>query len=63
MAQSGQWQINLNTAPLPLLQSLTREVGAFAERLVERPSQQWITNINELQELGVTGTALQDFQQ
>src|SRR5919197_2548502 len=59
----GQWQVNLNTAPLPLLQSLTREVGASAERLVERRSQQWITNMAELQELGITGTALQDFQQ
>jgi general secretion pathway protein K len=62
-AQGGQWQVNLNTAPLPLLQSLTREVGASAERLVERRSQQWLTNMAELQELGITGTALQDFQQ
>jgi general secretion pathway protein K len=62
-ASGGQWQVNLNTAPLPLLQSLTREVGTFAERLVERRTQQWITNMAELQELGITGTALQDFQQ
>ena len=62
-AQGSQWQVNLNTAPLPLLQSLTREVGASAERLVERRSQQWISNMAELQELGITGAALQDFQQ
>jgi general secretion pathway protein K len=59
----GRWQVNLNTAPLPILQSLTREVGMFAALIVERRSQQWITNMAELQELGITGTALQDFQQ
>jgi general secretion pathway protein K len=61
--QGGQWQVNLNTALLPLLQSLTREVGASAERLVERRSQQWLTTMTELQDLGMTGTALQDLQQ
>jgi general secretion pathway protein K len=61
--QGGQWQVNLNTAPLPLLQSLTREVGAFAELIVERRKQQWISTMNELQGFGITGTALQDFQQ
>jgi general secretion pathway protein K len=63
LVQGGQWQVNLNTAPLPLLQSLTREGGIFAERLVERRTQQWITNMAELQELGITATALQDLQQ
>jgi general secretion pathway protein K len=62
-SQGGQWQVNLNTAPLPLLQSLTREVGAFAELIVERRKQQWISTMNELQGFGITGTALQDFQQ
>jgi general secretion pathway protein K len=63
LAQGGRWQVNLTTAPLPILQSVTREVGAFADRLVEWRNQQWITNMAELQELGITGTALQDFQQ
>ncbi len=63
MAQGGQWQVNLNTAPLALLQSLTREVGTFAELIVERRSQQWLSTMNELQGLGITDTALQDFQQ
>jgi general secretion pathway protein K len=62
-AQGGRWQVNLNTAPLPILQSLTQEVGTFADLIVERRSQQWITNMAELQELGITATALQDFQQ
>jgi general secretion pathway protein K len=62
-APGGRWQVNLNTAPLPLLQSLTPEVGTFAGRIVERRSQQWITTMAELQELGITGAALQDFQQ
>jgi hypothetical protein len=62
-APGGRWQVNLNTAPLPILQSLTQEVGTFAALIVERRSQQWITNMAELQELGITGTALQDFQQ
>ena len=35
----------------------------FADLIVERRSQQWITNMAELQELGITATALQDFQQ
>jgi general secretion pathway protein K len=59
----GRWQVNLNTAPLPLLQSLTPGVGTFADRIVERRSRQWITTVAEPQELGITGTALQDFQQ
>jgi len=62
-APGGRWQVNLNTAPLPILQSLTREVGTFAELIVERRSQRWITNMAELQEIGITGTVLQDFQQ
>jgi general secretion pathway protein K len=62
-APGDRWQVNLNTAPLPILQSLTREVGTFAELIVERRSQRWITNMAELQEIGITGTALQDFQQ
>jgi general secretion pathway protein K len=62
-APGGRWQVNLNTAPLPILQSLTQEVATFAALIVERRSQQWITNMAELQELGITGTALQDFQQ
>jgi general secretion pathway protein K len=63
LAQGGRWQVNLNTAPLPILQSVTQEVGAFADRIVERRNQQWITNMAELQELGITATALQEFQQ
>jgi general secretion pathway protein K len=63
LAQGGQWHVNLNTAPLPILASMTREVGDFAHLIIERRSQQWITNMAELQALGITGTALQDFQQ
>jgi general secretion pathway protein K len=63
LAQGGRWHVNLNTAPLPILRSLTREVGAFADLIVERRSQQWISNMTELPALGITGTALQDFQQ
>jgi general secretion pathway protein K len=62
LAQGGSWRVNLNTASPLLLSSLTREVGQFADLIVQRRNQGRIENINDLQQLGITGEALQDFQ-
>jgi general secretion pathway protein K len=62
LPQGGGWRVNLNTAPPLLLSSLTREVGDYAELLVQRRNQGRIEKITDLQLLGITGEALQDFQ-
>jgi general secretion pathway protein K len=62
LPQGGGWRVNLNTAPAPLLNSLTREAGQYADRIVQRRTQSRIENISELQQLGIIGEALQDFQ-
>lgn len=62
LPQGGGWRVNLNTAPPLILSSLTREVGQFAELIGQRRMQGPIENINDLQQLGITGEALQDFQ-
>jgi general secretion pathway protein K len=62
MPQSGGWRVNLNTAPLAIMQSLTREMGQFADAIVHQRTQRRIEKIDELQQLGVSGEALQDFQ-
>jgi general secretion pathway protein K len=62
LPQGGGWRVNLNTAPPALLNSLTRDVGQYAERIVQRRAQSRIEQINELQQLGISGEALQDFQ-
>jgi general secretion pathway protein K len=60
--QGGDWRVNLNTAPPPILNSLTREVGQYADRIVQRRAQSRIEKISDLQQLGISGEALQDFQ-
>jgi general secretion pathway protein K len=62
LTQGGGWRVNLNTAPPLLLSSLTREGGQFTDLIVQRRTQGRIENINELQQLGITGEVLQDFQ-
>jgi general secretion pathway protein K len=62
LPQGGSWQVNLNTAPPLLLSSLTREVGHYADLIVQRRTQGRIEKITDLQQLGITGEALQDFQ-
>ena len=62
MPQGGSWRVNLNTAPLVILQSLTREMGQFADAIVQQRAQHHIEKIDELQQVGVSGEALQDFQ-
>ncbi len=62
LAQGGSWRVNLNTTPPLILSSLTREVGQFAEAIVQQRSRARIEKWNELQQLGVTGAALGDFQ-
>ncbi len=62
LPQGGGWRVNLNTAPPLLLRSLTRDVGRYAELIVQRRSQSRIEKITDLQQLGITGEALQDFE-
>jgi general secretion pathway protein K len=62
MPQGGSWRVNLNTAPIAILQSLTREMGQFADAIVQQRAQHRIEKIDELQQVGVSGEALQDFQ-
>ena len=62
LPQGGGWRVNLNTAPPVLLNGLTREVGQFADAIVQRRAQSRIDKINDLQQLGISGEALQDFQ-
>jgi general secretion pathway protein K len=62
LPQGGGWRVNLNTAPPLILSSLTREVGRYADLIVQRRNQARLENINDLQQLGITGEALQDFQ-
>jgi general secretion pathway protein K len=61
LPQGGGWRVNLNTAPPLILSSLTREVGRYAEIIVQRRNQGRIEKINDLQQLGIAGEALQDF--
>lgn len=56
------WRVNLNTAPPPLLTSLTGEGGQFAEVIVQQRSKAWIEKMGDLQQLGITGQAFRDFQ-
>jgi type II secretory pathway component PulK len=58
MPQGGSWRVNLNTAPIAILQSL----GQFADAIVQQRAQHRIEKIDELQQVGVSGEALQDFQ-
>jgi general secretion pathway protein K len=59
----GGWKVNINTAPAPILNSLTHEVGQFGDIIVQRRAQSRITKIrNDLQELGISGEALDDFE-
>jgi general secretion pathway protein K len=62
LPQGGGWQVNLNTAPPAILSSLTREVGQFADLIVQLRAQHRIEKITDLQQLGISGEALQDFQ-
>jgi general secretion pathway protein K len=62
LAQGGGWRVNLNTAPVAILSSLTREVGQFADVIVQQRAQKRIEKIGDLQQLGIGGEALQDFQ-
>jgi type II secretory pathway component PulK len=62
LPQGGGWRVNLNTAPPAILMSLTREVGQFADAIVQLRTQHRIENITDLQQLGISGEALQDFQ-
>jgi general secretion pathway protein K len=62
MPQGGSWRVNLNTAPMAILHSLTREMGQFADAIVQQRAQHRIEKIDELQQVGVSGEALQDFQ-
>ncbi len=63
MPPGGSWRVNLNTAPIAILQSMTREMGQFADAIVQQRSQHRIEKIDELQQVGVSGEALQNFQQ
>jgi general secretion pathway protein K len=62
LPQGGGWRVNLNTAPPAILMSLTREVGQFADAIVRLRTQQRLEKITDLQQLGISGEALQDFQ-
>jgi hypothetical protein len=62
LPQGGGWRVNLNTAPPLILNSLTREVGQYADRILQRRTQSRLEKINDLQQLGISGEALQDFQ-
>jgi type II secretory pathway component PulK len=62
LPQGGGWRVNLNTTPAAILSSLTREVGQFAEVIVQQRAQHRIEKIAELQQLGISGEALQDFE-
>jgi type II secretory pathway component PulK len=62
LPQGGGWRVNLNTAPAEILKSLTREVGSFADAIVQQRAQSRIEKISDLQQLGISGEALQDFQ-
>jgi general secretion pathway protein K len=62
LPQGGGWRVNLNTAAPALLASLTREVGQFADAIVQQRAQHHIEKITDLQQLGVSGEALQDFE-
>jgi general secretion pathway protein K len=62
MPPAGSWRVNLNTAPLAILQSLTREMGQFADAIIQLRTQRRLEKIDELQQVGVSGEALQDFQ-
>jgi general secretion pathway protein K len=59
----GGWRVNLNTAPAFILNSLSREVGQFGDAIVQRRAQGRIDKINDLQQLGISGEALQHFSQ
>jgi general secretion pathway protein K len=61
-AQGGGWRVNLNTAPPAILNSLTRDVGRFADAIVQQRAQRRIDKISDLQQLGISGEALQDFE-
>jgi general secretion pathway protein K len=60
--QGGGWRVNLNTAPPAILTSLTRDVGQFADAIVRQRTQHRIEKITDLQQLGISGEALEDFQ-
>jgi general secretion pathway protein K len=62
LPQGGGWRVNLNTAPAAILNSLTREVGQFADPIVQQRAQRRIEKISDLQQLGISGEALQDFE-
>jgi general secretion pathway protein K len=62
LPQGGGWRVNINTAPPALLKSLTREVGQFADAIAQRRAQSRIEKISDLQQLGISGDALQDFE-
>jgi type II secretory pathway component PulK len=62
LPQGGGWRVNLNTAPLAVLNSLTREMGQFADAIVQQRAQHRIEKINDLQQYGISGEALQDFE-
>jgi general secretion pathway protein K len=62
LPQEGGWRVNLNTAPILILKSLTREVGRFAEAIVQRRTQARIDKITDLQQLGISGEAFEEFQ-
>jgi general secretion pathway protein K len=62
LPQGGGWRVNLNTAPVAILNSLTREMGQFADAIVQQRAQHRIEKIDDLQQFGISGEALQDFQ-
>jgi general secretion pathway protein K len=62
LPQGGGWRVNLNTAPVAILNSLTREIGQFADTIVQQRAQRRIEKIDDLQQFGISGDALQDFQ-
>jgi type II secretory pathway component PulK len=62
LPQGGGWRVNLNTAPVAILNSLTREIGQFADAIVQQRAQRRIEKIDDLQQFGISGEALQDFQ-
>jgi general secretion pathway protein K len=62
LPQGGGWRVNLNTAPVAILNSLTREMGQFSDAIVQQRAQHRIEKIDDLQQFGISGEALQDFQ-
>jgi general secretion pathway protein K len=62
LPQGGGWRVNLNTAPLAVLNSLTREMGQFADAIVQQRAERRIEKISDLQQYGISGEALQDFE-